>query len=112
MASLAQLIHLVPHLPPEICGLGDYATLVGGKIEELHSDIRCAYVACGHRKTVDAANSDTRRDIAGHCSANELWRTVEELATGRSSDELTVVLHYSGYGYAPSGAHNMACRGN
>ena len=98
-----QLIHLVPHLPPEICGLGDYATLVGEKMEDLHSDVRSLFLACGHRPTTVATESTAARDVTGSCEANSLWRAVTELVNEQPADQVNLVLHYSGYGYAPNG---------
>jgi hypothetical protein len=99
---MARLIHLVPRLPPELCGVGDYATLVGGKIEALHGHVSCAYISCGHHRSEAVINSDKRRDITGRCEPSELWRAVDELS-GNSAGDTTIILHYSGYGYAPSG---------
>ena len=100
---MERLIHLVPRLPPEMCGVGDYATLVGGKIEALHGDVSCAYIACGHRRSEAVINSDKRRDITGRSDPSALWRAVKELS-GNTAGDTTIILHYSGYGYTHSGA--------
>src|SRR5438445_738128 len=49
------IVHIVPQSPPAICGLGDYATLIGSKMEELWPDVRCGYVACGHQAAEQVA---------------------------------------------------------
>jgi hypothetical protein len=101
---MVRLIHLVPRLPPEMCGVGDYATLVGGEIEALHGDVSCAFIACGHRRSEAVINSDKRRDITGSCEPSALWHAVNESSDGQTAGDTTIILHYSGYGYAPSGA--------
>jgi hypothetical protein len=101
---LTLFVHIVPHLPPEICGVGDYAMAVGGKIEELHPEVRCGYLACGYRRSNATENAAARRDITGHCNVGEIWQCVTNLAEGRAPEEVAIVLHYSGYGFATDGA--------
>ncbi len=89
------LLHLTPQLPPAICGLGDYATVVGARMEGLRPGVRCAYLACGHRVAPQ--------------NAERLWQNIERLsaeqaAKGPADGALAIILHYSGYGYAPNGA--------
>jgi hypothetical protein len=39
------ILYFVPQLPPAFRGVGDYATLVGRKLEELRPDTKCVYSA-------------------------------------------------------------------
>ena len=89
-----------------ICGVGDYATLVGSRLEQLRPELRCGYIACGSQREPRPSDATGLRNITGTCDARCLWRAVGELADELNSDAdaLTLVMHYSGYGYEPSGA--------
>jgi hypothetical protein len=99
-------IHIAPQLSPVICGVGDYAALVGTKMEESRPDVRCGYVACGHHKTSDVVSGEGRIDARGVTGANAFWGAVraciDDLAA--HEDDVALVLNYVGYGYAPNGA--------
>lgn len=98
------IIHIVPQLPPTICGVGDYATLVGQRIEELTLRTRCAYLACGHRKSTHLNTDVVAVDATGSCDPSRIWRATDHLATRFPVDNITLLLHYSGYGYNAGGA--------
>jgi hypothetical protein len=113
-------VHIVPYLPPQSSGVGDYATLVGRRMEEI-GGVTCGYVAAGVN-AVDLPNDGEHvRNVTGRCEPKALWQAVEELADEnepspgptrpsspqaslRRKGNLTVVLHYSGYGYDRNGA--------
>jgi hypothetical protein len=95
-------IHLSPQVPPAVCGVGDYATVVGGRMEMLRFGLQCGYVAAGHRAGAADEGVPGRRSLAGERSGASLWRVIEDVAEG--ADRTTVVLHYSGYGYDAGGA--------
>lgn len=97
------MIHIVPQLPPEICGLGDYATVVGARIESLFPDVQCCYVAAGYRKSNSSASHKASRDVRASRDGSLLWRAISELGDGFSANDVAVVLHYSGYGYDANG---------
>jgi hypothetical protein len=104
---MSLVIHVVPQLPPSICGVGDYAALVGGKIEEQSAELRCAYVACGYHAAEESNRSAGRRNATGSCNLVTLWRAIEELVSelaGGTDERMSLVVHYSGYGYARDGA--------
>lgn len=102
LTEMQAVLHITPQVPPAICGVGDYAAVVGRRMEELCPEVRCCYLAAGHR----AAGVGATRDVA------KFWDAVEEMAEepspspslgGRGIAEAAIVLHYSGYGYDPSG---------
>lgn len=99
------LIHLVPKPPSVICGVGDYSTLVGRKIEHLYPNVQCGYVACGRASAANSSQEAGRRDATG-CNATGLWRAVGELIEelNGDADSLTIVIHYSGWSYDRNGA--------
>jgi hypothetical protein len=104
---MSLIIHIVPQLPPAICGVGDYATLVGRKLEELWPDVRCGYVACGYRAAEQPADGQGRRDATGCREASRMWSAVGELVdelAGPAVDRVSLAVHCSGYGYHPDGA--------
>jgi hypothetical protein len=105
--TMTHIIHITPQLPPAICGVGDYATVVGARMEELCPDVRCGYVAAGHRAGEASTEGAVQRVIRGARDNAALWKAVGELArelASRNSQLVAVILHYSGYGYDPSGA--------
>lgn len=120
---MTSLLHISPQLPPAICGVGDYATLVGERIEQLYPDVRCGYVAAGHvaQSVAQSAAPSTVIPVtksSGHAivvprgtKAVSLWDALVAERDRLTPDHLTtgpltpaVVLHYSGYGYSPDGA--------
>ncbi len=90
---MQQILHITPNLPPAICGLGDYAAVVGARIEQLFPAVECRYLAAGYR-----SGDGTRRLMSPKWFWNEVSQQVE------SSANFSIVLHYSGYGYNPDGA--------
>lgn len=126
------IVQVSPHLPPQNSGVGDYAALVGRRMEELDADVACGYVAAGHNAVELPPDGQHIRNITGQCEPRALWCTIEELAataplpTGerlgegpsepspgpsepspgpslRGRGNLSVVLHYSGYGFGRNG---------
>jgi len=39
------VVHIVPQLPPVNSGVGDYATLVGRRMEEIGGGVACEHLA-------------------------------------------------------------------
>jgi hypothetical protein len=104
---MSLIVHIVPQLPPAICGVGDYSLLIGRRIEELAPAERCGYVTCGFRAAKQPPESPVWRDATGCCDGARLWNAVdelvEEMAEG-ATDHMSLVVHLSGYGYDPKGA--------
>jgi hypothetical protein len=101
------MIHVTPQLPPEICGLGDYATSVGRTAEAVLPEVRCGYIAAGRRVTGCVAESSSSRNVTGSCNPNHLWDAVDALVGERGAgafDAVSLIIHCSGYGYACNGA--------
>jgi hypothetical protein len=105
-------IHIVPFLPPQTSGVGDYAALAGQRMEE-SGDMACGYVTAGHLPVDLPQDGQRVRNISGKCRAVDLWRAVEEVADAsepspcpslKGRGNIAVVLHYSGYGYEQNGA--------
>lgn len=102
---MSPCVHIVPHLPPQNSGVGDYATLVGRRMEELGVGVVCGYIAAGCNREELPPDGERVRNITGACDAQSLWRAVEELAIPHppSPISLSIVLHYSGYGFGQNG---------
>jgi hypothetical protein len=100
------IIQIVPNLPPVICGVGDYAALVGAESAQVRPSLHSAFVACGWRAEVQPEETVGLRNITGACDGAELWRAIEALVDERrcDADAPALVVQYSGYGYDPSGA--------
>ena len=76
---MSAVIHVVPRLPPAVCGVGDYALLVGSAMEKLHSELHCGYIACG-QELLESPHRPGERNATGLCNPSLMWRLVEELA--------------------------------
>lgn len=97
------IVEITPQLPPHICGLGDYATLVGRKIAD-SSQSKCAFVAAGCKASAEPMNAANVRNITGACDSSRLWQAIDSLRNELDpSDAVSVVLNYSGYGYERNG---------
>jgi len=94
----------VPRVAPVICGVADYAALIGRRMEE-EAGLRCGQIACGH-EPIEGPRQSLQRNVTGACDAGKLWSAVHELTSelNGGSGGLVLVLHYSGYGYARNGA--------
>lgn len=103
---MSLFIHITPKHPPAICGLGDYATVVGTRIEADYPGVRCGYVAGGHQRLEDLRTWPMRRNVTGTTTGATIWNACRELVAEQSAsaEHAAIVLHYSGYGYDPSGA--------
>jgi hypothetical protein len=104
--KMTAILHIAPRLPPAICGVGDYATLVGGRMEQMFPGVRCAYLACGHQSLEIESASGRNGSAINGSSRQHFWEAVrsrlDEIAVG--NDEYSLVLHYVGYGYDRTGA--------
>ena len=104
--SLVSVIQIVPNLPPVVCGVGDYAALLGAELNQMRPALPSSFVACGWRREAQPEETEGVRNITGACEAKEFWRAIEVLVDAMRYDPeaLTLVVQYSGYGYDPSGA--------
>jgi hypothetical protein len=100
------IIQIVPNLPPVVCGVGDYAAMVGAELAQARPSLYSAFVACGWRAEVQPEETAGLRNITGACDPTRLWRAIEGLVDERRCDPgaVALILQYSGYGYDPSGA--------
>ena len=94
-----EIFQIVPHLPPAISGVGDYAFLLAGQLRATHG-IHTRFIVCGH-----GGGGEPQKDLDGfpvhqlrEPSAGELLRTLS--AEGMPP---TGLLHYVGYGYEKRG---------
>jgi hypothetical protein len=93
------IVHLTPELQPMNGGIADYGAILGRAIGE--RGVTQLYLVAGHgapshRQSIQAQFSQALVLDATTC--NHLLRALPKL------DAETVLLHYSGYGYAPRGA--------
>jgi hypothetical protein len=96
------VIHVVPQLPPQCSGVGDYATLVARHMASLGTT--CVCVAAGHEPVELPRDGESIRNITGRCEPALLWQAVESLAERFEHSTVSVILHYSGYGFDRNGA--------
>lgn len=87
----AKLVHIVPNLPPAICGVGDYALAVSKAMNIREPGINSSCIAAG----IETFGKQTP-------GTSRFWNKVED-ALGDDT-LLAAVIHYSGYGYASNGA--------
>lgn len=74
-------IHLIPRLPPPVCGVADYARCLSGALQT---------------RGMDSALVPFKAEAD--------WREVLLAETSKRESETVWLLHYSGYGYAKRGA--------
>lgn len=103
---MALIIHIAPQLPPAICGVGDYAVLVGRRMEEVQPDVQCDYIACGHQAALLNGTGLGAGDEPILWNARRLWQAVKDRIDGTPSaqGDCALLVHYVGYGYHPLGA--------
>ena len=97
------VIHICPQLPPAVCGVGDYALVLGRRMEDLGSDIQCRWIACGWKA---AAAKEARKGANSESSSSRaqgMWSAINTMSGGAVGQTI-LILHYSGYGYDRSGA--------
>lgn len=92
------LVQIVPRLPPETDGVGDYAL-------SLARQLRDNFGIESHFVVGDPTWSEGR-DVEGFSASRLTDRSAKSLLSDLSSPKLplTVLLHYVGYGYAKRGA--------
>src|SRR5262249_17764007 len=100
--ALRQIIHVVPQLPPEVSGVGDYCALVARQMERA-SNVVCGFVAAGHQQRELPEHGVGVRNVSGKCDPVATWEAVESLVDEQKPAYVSVLLHYSGYGYERTG---------
>jgi hypothetical protein len=98
------IVHITSQLPPAICGVGDYATLVGQRMEELNPQARCTWIACGHHGQHSGFVPGGKRRQWASNDAHGLWNAIAAATREEHADNVSLLLHYSGYGFHRGGA--------
>ena len=81
-----RVLHIIPNPVGSICGVADYAAIVGAAMERLRGAVECRYISVGVNCVGESRNGKSLLDIA--------------VSKGVDS----CVLHYSPYGYDRFGA--------
>jgi hypothetical protein len=95
---MTAVVHLTPELQPMVGGIADYAAILGRAMTG-HTPqhyLVASHAAPAHRLGIRA--SFPQALVLDSTGSNDLLRGLRDL------DAETVLLHYSGYGYAPRGA--------
>lgn len=92
--SMKRFLHIAPSLRPEICGVGDYATTVGARMQQMQPGLECHFIAAGYRS---AEQSQTA------VSPEWFWSLVKRQVELSQPGDVSIILHYSGYGYSADG---------
>ena len=97
--AMTAIVHVTPELQPMIGGIADYAAILGRAMSE--REIRQHYLVASHaalayKQCIRA--SFPQALVLDSTTSNDLLRGLRDL------EAETVLLHYSGYGYAPRGA--------
>ncbi len=100
---LDRVVHVVPHFPFQQEALGDQAGILGRRLREWEDGPSASvYVGAGWKPVSEVPEGVRGRNLTDRRDADVLHET---LVDSIGSDSRTVVLvQYSGYGYAPSGA--------
>ena len=101
----AEIVQIVPKLPPSISGVGDYAHLLATRLRTAH-DMHTRFIVCD--PSWEAANS-----LDGFSVDRINTRQPDELERRISEGEIpaAVLLHYVGYGYQKRGCPVWLVRG-
>ena len=97
--AMTAIVHVTPELQPMIGGIADYAAILGRAMSE--REIRqhylvASYAALAYQQCIRASSLEAL--VLDSTTSNDLLRGLRDL------EAETVLLHYSGYGYAPRGA--------
>lgn len=96
---MKRVIQIVPHLPPKVSGVGDYAKLL---VEQLYIDwdVRTNFLLPKLAHDVEVDSSFTQVGFIEAKSVNGLFESLLRCTVGAN----LVVLHYVGYGYSQNGS--------
>ena len=103
---MTPVVHITPELAPMVGGIADYAAILGGALAE--RGMAQSYLVAGHAASTHRKQIRERFPGAAVLEAagpEELLRGLDLLGAQ------TVLLHYSGYGYARRGAPVWLVRG-
>jgi hypothetical protein len=106
-----RLIHIAPELPPTVGGVADYTSILSRRLVEVSSRVIEPVLVHAGNQPADAIEVGFPVvNLSGKCSAAVLAETVARLAN--EVEEMAVVLlEYSGYGYASTGAPRWLVNG-
>jgi hypothetical protein len=96
---MTTVVHLTPELQPMIGGIADYTALLGSAMADRgipQHYLLAGFDAPAHRQDIQARFPEAL--VLNARTSNDLLRGLRDL------EAETVLLHYSGYGYAPRGA--------
>lgn len=96
---MGQIIQIVPHLPPRVSGVGDYAKLLAEQLY-INWNIRTDFLLPKQAHGVEIDSLFAQADFIQQKSASSL---IESLLH-RSVSTNVILLHYVGYGYSQNGS--------
>jgi len=96
---VGRVLQLVPYLPPRISGVGDFATVLARTLRERH-DIATTFLVANSEAAARPAGEARVIEITDRKPAALARIILDEKASGLP---LTLLLHYSGYGYQTRG---------
>jgi len=100
------VLHIVPHAPPEVCGIGDYAWRVGIAMLQLDG-IPYRLLQTTPK---NAAPSQSDSENAAFCLAERDATSLRQAILGSKGDYSAVILHVSLYGYQKRGVPFLLSR--
>ena len=95
---MTRILHILPRVPPAVCGIGDYAWLLAQSLRDEH-DIHSSFLAAGTTWTEPQGETEFLVFRLPDLSTRALVEWVE----ARKEEFSAVVLHMSSYGYQKRG---------
>jgi hypothetical protein len=89
------ITHIVPRMPPSICGVGDYSYLLASEIYKKYG-INSHFIICDPMSETDSKSKFHYTKLAKH-SHKHLLKILQK------NNAKIVILHFSGYGYSKKG---------
>lgn len=88
------ILQILPRVPPAVCGIGDYATLLACELREAH-DIHSTFLAAGTSWT----QPEGETEFPVHRLLEQSTEALIAFVESRRNDFDSVVLHMSPYGF-------------
>lgn len=89
-----KVLQILPHVPPAVCGIGDYSWSLARQLREAH-DIHCSFLAAGTSGTVPTGETEFPTFRLPELSAKGLM----DFVVAKAVEFQVIVLHMSPYGY-------------
>jgi len=103
---MIRILHIVPQVPPAVCGIGDYAWLLAQALRDEH-DIQSSFLSAGTNWT----KPEGVTEFPVYRLAELTTRALVNFVAARPGEFDAIVLHMSSYGYQKRGVPGWLASG-